>query len=32
MSPAMASGIEDRLWDIADLAKLVEAYELQRAA
>jgi len=30
VSPAMASGLETRLWDIADLTKLVEAYELQK--
>jgi len=28
VSPAMASGIETRLWDMTDLTKLVEAYEL----
>ncbi len=28
VSPAMASGLENRLWDMTDLTKLVEAYEL----
>jgi hypothetical protein len=32
MSAAMAAGIETRLWEIADLPRLVEAYELARAA
>ncbi len=27
MAPAMAAGISDRLWDVADLVRLVEAYE-----
>ena len=31
VSPAMASGLETRLWDISDLTKLVEAYEVDRA-
>lgn len=29
MSPAMASRLETRLWDIADIVKLIEAFELQ---
>jgi IS1 family transposase len=29
MAPAMAAGISDRLWDVADIVKLVEAYENQ---
>jgi IS1 family transposase len=29
MSPAIACGLEQRLWDIADIVKLIEAYELQ---
>lgn len=28
MSPAMASGISDRLWDIGDIVKLVEEWEI----
>jgi len=27
MSPAMAAGVADRLWDIAEIVKLVEAAE-----
>jgi hypothetical protein len=27
MSPAMAFGLEQRLWDIADIVKLIEAAE-----
>ena len=27
MSPAMAAGVTDRLWDIADLVALWESYE-----
>ena len=26
-SPAMAAGVSDRLWDIADIARLIEQYE-----
>ncbi len=29
MAPAMAAGISDRLWDVADIVKLVEAYEAE---
>ena len=29
MSPAMAARLETRLWDIADIVKLIEAFELQ---
>lgn len=29
MSPAMAAGLTDTLWDIADIVKLIEALELQ---
>ncbi len=28
MAPAMAAGISDRLWDVADIVKLVETYEM----
>jgi len=28
MSPAMACGLEQRLWDIGDIVKLIEAYEI----
>jgi len=31
MSPAMAAGVSDRLWDVNDLITLWEAYERQRA-
>ncbi len=27
MSPAMAAGVSDRLWEIGDIVKLVEAAE-----
>jgi hypothetical protein len=27
MSPAMAAGLSKTLWDVADIVKLVEAYE-----
>ncbi len=27
MSPAMAAGIETRLWEMSDIVKLVEEYE-----
>ena len=30
MSPAMAAGISDRLWDVDDLVTLWEAYEQRR--
>ncbi len=29
MAPAMAAGISTRLWDVADIVKLVEAYEAE---
>jgi hypothetical protein len=28
MSPAMAAGLEQRLWDVADIVKLIEDREL----
>ena len=31
MSPAMAAGVTDRLWDVSDLVALWEAYEQRRA-
>jgi len=31
MSPAMAAGVVDRLWDVNDLIDLWEAYEQRRA-
>jgi hypothetical protein len=29
MSPASAAGLENRLWDIGDIVKLVEEWEAQ---
>jgi hypothetical protein len=29
MSPAMACGLEQRLWDIGDIVKLIEEWEAQ---
>jgi hypothetical protein len=31
MSPAMAAGVVDRLWDIGDIVKLVQAAEAKPA-
>jgi hypothetical protein len=31
MTPAMAAGVTDRLWDVADLVALWESYEQRRA-
>jgi hypothetical protein len=31
MSPAMAAGVTNRLWDVNDLVALWEAYEQRRA-
>jgi hypothetical protein len=31
MSPAMAAGVADRLWDIGDIVKLVESAEAKPA-
>jgi len=31
MSPAMAAGVSDRLWDVNDLVALWECYEQRRA-
>jgi hypothetical protein len=30
MTPAMAAGIESRLWEIGDIVKVVEEWETQR--
>ena len=27
VAPAMAAGISDRLWDVADIVKLIEVHE-----
>lgn len=27
MSPAMASGLSDRFWDVGDIVKLIEEWE-----
>jgi hypothetical protein len=32
MSPAMAAGLSKTLCDVADIVKLVEGYETQKAA
>ena len=32
MSPAMACGLTDRLWDIGDIVKLIEQAEEQQVA
>jgi IS1 family transposase len=32
VSPAMAAGVSNRLWDITDLVKLIEAYETRKRA
>lgn len=32
VSPAMAAGVTDRLWDVADLVALLEAVESKKAA
>jgi hypothetical protein len=32
VSPAMAAGVTDRLWDVADLVTLLEEAESKRAA
>jgi len=31
MSPAMACGLEQRLWDIGDIVKLIEEWETETA-
>jgi hypothetical protein len=32
MSPAMAAGLTERLWDIGDIVSLVEQWESQKLA
>jgi hypothetical protein len=32
MSPAMSAWITDRLWDVGDIVKLIDAYEQDRLA
>ena len=32
MSPAMAAGVSDRLWDMKDVARLVEDFEDRKQA
>jgi len=32
MSPAMACGLEQRLWDIGDIVKLIEGWEVAQSA
>ena len=32
VTPAMAAGVTDRLWDVADLVRLLEAAESKKAA
>jgi hypothetical protein len=32
MSPAMAAGVSDRLWDVKDLVALWESYEAKEMA
>lgn len=32
MSPAMAAGLSKTLWDVEDIVKRVEGYEMQKAA
>jgi hypothetical protein len=31
MSPAMASGVETRLWEMADLAKITDDYVAEKS-
>lgn len=31
MSPAMAAGVADKLWDIGDIVKLIEEWEAAQA-
>jgi hypothetical protein len=31
MSPAMAAGVSDRLWEVSDIVELVEAQEAKAA-
>jgi len=30
VSPAMAAGVTDRLWEMKDLAEMIEAFETSR--
>jgi hypothetical protein len=32
MSPAMAAGLSDRLWDASDIVSLIESFEAKEAA
>jgi len=32
MSPAMAAGVTNKLWEVSDLVKLLEAAESKKAA
>jgi hypothetical protein len=32
VTPAMAAGVTDRLWDMSDMVKVIEAWETARAA
>ncbi len=32
VSPAMAAGVTDRLWEIGDIVKVLEAWEIAKPA